>query len=329
MAPTSGVHRTGLGLNRVTQSKILWGAIGVFLLYTFASNIPGLILPGLSAITFTILLLAVAVLHGTISYRGRDFVAFFLITYIVSSIAENMSILTGVPFGHYYYSDVLGGKLFLVPLIIAPAYFGVGYLSWTLARVLLGAFEYRPQGWNVFLIPLVATFIMVSWDMTMDPGTATIDHSWIWLEGGGYFGVPFSNFFPGWFITVYIFLQIFALYLYRFAKEPVESRAIEPKAFWYQAAIAYGLVALQTLITPFVGEENVQVADQTGTTWMTGDIYDSEALVTIFTMVFIVVLSAIRIARDERIPTRTEEANDRAGGGGGASSGRTAEEGRR
>src|SRR3954447_8919239 len=229
----------------------------------------------------SVLVLAIAVLHGTISYCGRDFVAFFLITFILSNIAENMSILTGVPFGHYYYSDILGPKLFLVPLIIASGYFGVGYLSWTLARVLIGALEYRPQGWNVFLVPLVASFVMVSWDMSMDPGTSTIDGSWVWLQGGGYFGVPFSNFVPGWFITVYIFLQIFALYLSRFSKGPVESRAIEPKAFWYQAVVAYGTIALGLVMPAFVSE-NVQVADPTGTTWMTGDIYDSQALVAIF-----------------------------------------------
>jgi hypothetical protein len=101
---------------------------------------------------------------------------------------------------------------------------------------------------------------------------------------------------------VYIFLQIFALYLYRFSNAPVESRAIEPKAFWYQAVAAYGAIALGRALPAFVGE-NVQVADPTGTTWMTGNIYDSLALVTIFTMVFIAVLSTIRIARDKRIPT--------------------------
>jgi uncharacterized membrane protein len=310
MAPTRELNRTGLGLNRTTQSKIVWGGIGVFFLYTFASEIPDLFPPGLSDITFTILVFAIAVVHGTISYRARDFVAFLLITFIISNIAENMSILTGVPFGHYYYSDVLGPKLFLVPLIIAPGYFGVGYLSWTLGRVLLGAFEYKPQGWNVFLVPLVATFVMLSWDMTMDPSTSTIEGGWVWLEGGGYFGVPFSNFVPGWFITVYIILQIFALYLYRFSNAPVESRAIEPKTFWYQAVAAYGAVALGQMLPAFVAE-NVQVTDPTGKTWMTGDIYDTQALVTIFTMVFIVVLSAIRIARDERIPTEAEDANNR------------------
>lgn len=301
----SELNRTALGLNRATQGKAIWAVIGVFLLYVCASDIPGLIPPSLSAITITTLLTAVAVLHGTISYRARDLAAFFVITFVISNIAENMSISTGVPFGHYYYSDILGPKLFLVPLLIAPAYFAVGYLSWTLARVLLGAFEYRPQGWDVFLVPLVATFVMLPWDMSMDPGNSTINGAWVWLEGGGYFGVPFSNFVPGWFLTVYIFLQIFALYLYRFSKAPVESRVIEAKAFWYQAVAAYGILALGRVVPAFVGK-NVQVTDPAGTTWMTGDVYDTQALVTIFTMVFIVVLSAIRIARDVRsVPAST------------------------
>jgi putative membrane protein len=132
----------------------------------------------------------------------------------------------------------------------------------------------------------------------MDPGNSTINGAWVWLQGGGYFGVPFSNFVPGWFLTVFIFLQIFAFYLYRFSKAPVESRVIEPKAFWYQAVAAYGIIALGRVVPAFFGK-NVQVTDPSGTTWMTGDLYDTGALVTIFTMGFIVVLSAIRIARDE------------------------------
>jgi hypothetical protein len=72
--------RTELGLNRATQRKILkilWAAVGVFFLYICALDMTGLIPPGLSAITITILLVAIAVLHGTIGYRARDFAAFF------------------------------------------------------------------------------------------------------------------------------------------------------------------------------------------------------------------------------------------------------------
>ena len=69
--------RTELGLNRATQRKILWAAVGVFFLYICALDMTGLIPPGLSAITITILLVAIAVLHGTIGYRATDFAAFF------------------------------------------------------------------------------------------------------------------------------------------------------------------------------------------------------------------------------------------------------------
>jgi putative membrane protein len=31
----------------------------------------------------------------------------------------------------------------------------------------------------------------------MDPVWANIDREWVWERGGGYFGVPFGNYF-GW-----------------------------------------------------------------------------------------------------------------------------------
>ena len=54
--------------------------------------------------------------------------------------------MTGFPFGWYHYSDALGPKLFLVPLLIGPAYFGMGYLSWALARAILGDEDARLAG---------------------------------------------------------------------------------------------------------------------------------------------------------------------------------------
>ena len=48
----------------------------------------------------------------------------------------------------------------------------------------------------------------------MDPVRPTIQHDWIWQNGGPYFGVPFSNFVPGWFLVVWVIFQLVALYLY-------------------------------------------------------------------------------------------------------------------
>ena len=63
--------------------------------------------------------------------------AFVAICLAVSNILENTSILTGFPFGHYHYTDALGPKLLLVPLLIGPAYFANGYFAWVIGNVLV------------------------------------------------------------------------------------------------------------------------------------------------------------------------------------------------
>jgi carotenoid biosynthesis protein len=69
-------------------------------------------LPPLIAIALITLLPFVFVfVHGSVNYRFRDMLVFAAITLVVSNIFENMSILTGFPFGHYYYTDGLGYSL--------------------------------------------------------------------------------------------------------------------------------------------------------------------------------------------------------------------------
>jgi uncharacterized membrane protein len=67
---------------------------------------------------------------------------------VVSNILENTSILTGSPFGHHHYTDALGPKLFLVPLLIGPAYFANGYFAWVIGNLVVG--ELR-RGSSTFL----------------------------------------------------------------------------------------------------------------------------------------------------------------------------------
>jgi uncharacterized membrane protein len=106
-------------------------------------------------------------LHGAWTYGWRGILFFLIVCLGVSNAFENLSIMTGFPFGWYHYSDVMGPKLFLVPLLIGPAYFGVGYLSWTVAHAILGDEDASLSGLLSFATPVIASFIMVSWDLTI------------------------------------------------------------------------------------------------------------------------------------------------------------------
>ncbi len=260
-----------------------WIIVAVFTVVNLVWRlVPGALPPLIAIALITLLPFVFVFVHGSVNYRFRDMLVFAAITLVVSNIFENMSILTGFPFGHYYY------------ILIGSAYLGTGYLSWTLARVILGATEQRLPGHSIFTVPLLASFIMVSWDLSFDPTASTINHSWIWLQGGNYFGVPFSN-FMGWFLTVFVFFQLFALYLRRqqnvYAQAPAMSRG-----YWLQAVVFYGVVTLSTPLNMLTQITNATIADAAGVLWRTQDIYVVSGLVWIFTMIAFTVLSLIKIA---------------------------------
>jgi uncharacterized membrane protein len=77
----------------------------------------------------------------------------------------------------------MGPKLFQVPVLLGLAYIGIGYVSWTLARLIV-----RDNG--IVTVPSLAALIMVGWDLSMDPVWSNLGHAWVWHEGGLYFGVP-------------------------------------------------------------------------------------------------------------------------------------------
>ena len=76
-----------------------------------------------------LLSLCFGLIHGAIRYGIGGIAVFLALCLGISNVMENIGVLTGFPFGHYHYTDVLGPKLFLVPLLIGPAYFGTGYLA--------------------------------------------------------------------------------------------------------------------------------------------------------------------------------------------------------
>src|SRR5438270_7772061 len=238
--------------------------------------------------------LAFALLHGAVRCRCSGILTVLVICLVVSNVLENTSILTGFPFGHYYYTSDLGPKLFLVPLLIGPAYFGTGYLAWVLATVLVGDVRSKGSWFTTFAVPFIASFMMVAWDLGMDPTSSTIRHSWIWEQGGGYFGVPLTNYL-GWFFTVYVFFQLFALYLrFRKANREGEEPTL-PKSYYAQAIVMYAVIGLVIVVSYVVGSTNTAITDAVGIVWQTRGIAEAEATVSIFTMLFVAALAAVKV----------------------------------
>ena len=234
--------------------------------------------------------------HGVKRYNWRTMIFFFLAIFVISWSYESLSILTGFPFGHYHYTDWWSPMLGLVPISIMPAYFAMGYLSWTFASIFLDKRDAGIKGSDIILIPVLASFIMVMWDICMDPFNSTISQFWIWHDGGVYFGVPFVNFL-GWYLCVFTFYLAFALYL-RFNKT-INSKPtkINKRMFWMLPALLYGTNAIEFLGN--MTRESVEVVAENGYKYWTGDIYGTLGLMTIFTMLFVVFYGVVRTVKSK------------------------------
>jgi uncharacterized membrane protein len=234
-------------------------------------------------------LMLFGLLHGASTYSWRGIICFVVVCLGVSNAFENLSILTGFPFGWYHYSDTMGPRLFLVPLLIGPAYFGVGYLSWTLARAIL------------------------------DPMMSTITGNWIWRDGGSYFGVAPANFL-GWYLTVYVFLQAFALYARRLPAPPDST-----PGYWAQPLLAYSSIVIAPILSLTLSSTLGTVLDPTGHAWKVQDIHAVTALVGMFTVLPFWLLALFRAPRAapktddpaRNVPIQTSSPRDSAAGSPG------------
>src|SRR5438132_9462497 len=155
---------------RKVSTYVLWVLVVVYAVVELVNPVFPLHIP----IPLVLLIpIVFGLVHGAMRYRWSGIVTFIVICLVVSNILENTSILTGFPFGHYHYTDALGLKLFLVPLLIGPAYFATGYLAWSLATVLIGDVRRESSAFTTFAVPFIASFVMVMWDLSMDPASST------------------------------------------------------------------------------------------------------------------------------------------------------------
>jgi len=276
-------------------SLVLWALLMLYAIARILQIFPGKV-PIVAVVALHVLPpIVFALIHGAMFYRTRGILVFCAICLVVGNTFENVGVRTGFPFGSYYFTDLMEPKLFAVPIQLGLAYLGMAYLSWTLARVILGNMRSAVAGSRIVTLPLAAAFIMVAWDFSQDPVWSTILHLWIWRQGGAYFGVPVSNFL-GWYLTVYVFYQLFALYLRDRSTNPDPL----PSSYWNLAILFYAASAAGNILLVIPRPIVSVVSDPAGAQWRISDITGTCALVSIFTMGAFALLAWASLADQKR-----------------------------
>jgi len=192
-------------LMHTSNQQIFW--IKAFLVIFYGVGIVGLLMPitrGLFIKLIPIALLlsmAVVLRYHKHNYSLTTIVVFILI-YLFSFIIEAIGVHTGVIFGHYYYGNGLGIKVFETPLIIGLNWL---LLVYTTASVIDRFMLVWPL--SIFL----ASSCMVVYDVVLEKIAPLLD-MWYWFDGV----IPNQNFLS-WFVLAVIFHSSLKLFRIRTA----------------------------------------------------------------------------------------------------------------
>jgi uncharacterized membrane protein len=275
-----------------------WSALAItaFLVVAPAFGVIG----SVTTILFPVLGIAFMAAHGVDALGARSLGAFILITAVVSFSSEAAGVATGLVFGDYHYSDQLGPKLLGVPPVVQLAYISMGYASLSVARVVLGNTG-SPRGLRLLALPLAGTFVMVAWDMALDPYSSTVSGDWVWEEGGEYFGVPIHNYI-GWFCTVLLIFTLYEAYSACIAAPKPRANAMS-RAFWSEPIVYYAIFAAIYITAPVIPgalPESIDFPQNYAGSLEALSI--SVALIAVFAMGPYVVFAVLRLLTGSSLP---------------------------
>lgn len=152
----------------------------------------------LSGPTYVVLGALAILLHAASRFGWGRALTLLAIGSLISLGSELLGTSTGLPFGPYSYTTLLGYRIAgLVPFPIPLSWFYMVYASLAITGRILkaGDSETIKTIWA-----LAGGAILTAWDVAMDPAMSKATTHWIWQTDGFFYGMPLMNWF-GWFLT--------------------------------------------------------------------------------------------------------------------------------
>lgn len=163
------------------------------------------------------LLICFALLIWTQREKNQAFFSFTILVCVLGYAFEVIGVNTGKLFGDYVYGNVLGPKLFNVPLIIGINWFIIiyccGIATYTLLMETIGQLSPSaagpPKSIKALTLLTDGATIATLLDWVMEPVALRLEY-WTWDKGI----IPWFNYFC-WFIISMLLLGIFNISFFR------------------------------------------------------------------------------------------------------------------
>lgn len=150
-----------------------------------------------------IVLLAMFILLAKTQIKcTKDYILFCFIAFVIGMATEIVGVNTGLLFGDYQYGEVLGPKIYGVPLLIGLNWFVIVFCSGALCTQVVELFQNRL---NIKISRLASSFFVIiggamiatCFDFILEPVAVKL-HFWSWNNGV----IPFFNYICWFSISV-------------------------------------------------------------------------------------------------------------------------------
>ncbi|QRV01762.1 carotenoid biosynthesis protein [Arcanobacterium phocisimile] len=122
----------------------------------------------------------------------------------IAYVLEEIGVHTGLIFGRYYFTALMGPKLDVIPIAVFSGWVTLLYIAWVITNLLIDGspIPTRHTPGLIVLRAVVGALVVTTFDLNYDP-IAVENGWWVWLDGGSYFGVPVHN-YVGWFFVAFV-----------------------------------------------------------------------------------------------------------------------------
>jgi uncharacterized membrane protein len=233
---------------------------------------PGLLFHTIALRPYVFIFLFIFLIGCSLHLGLKRALIFCVAGYCITWMSEYSSIHTGFPYGYYYYIErTKGAEIWVcgVPFMDSLSYVFLSYASYCVALVVTSPLQCTKYGFYLLetrkcrsslSTRVLASVFLVYLDIIIDP-VALRGSKWFlgqiygYPNGGGYFGVPISN-FAGWFavgfVLVYVLQKIDTLLANKKSRDLAGYRF--PSRYLIGPALYLGIVIFNLSVTFFIQE---------------------------------------------------------------------------
>ena len=198
--------------------------------------------------------LAITTLHAAKMLGWKPALRFVGVGMAIAYVIEEIGVHTGIVFGRYYFTPIMGPKLDVIPIAIICFWVSLSYIAWVVTNLLIddSPTPIRHTPYMIIFRAIVGALIITTFDIIADP-FAVANGWWVWLDGGAFFGVPIHN-YVGWFIVAFVSYLVHGYQLRREQLPSIELASLGVRRLSIVPLAMYGLSGIIFIFINFAGQ---------------------------------------------------------------------------